>query len=132
MGVFSNFPYTNFHELNLDWLITAMKKLQSNFDRFVDDFESIKVGIPFIHDVAYSYPANSIVIDGNGVAYISKQDVPIGTTLSESDYWISIGAFAYYVEAAETLYIPGRIGAGGDDASHSIVGNILTITESEG
>lgn len=26
MSIFSEFPYTNFHELNLDWLIKAVKE----------------------------------------------------------------------------------------------------------
>ena len=29
MGVFENLPYTNFHELNLDWLIKTVKELAS-------------------------------------------------------------------------------------------------------
>ncbi|MBR3359993.1 MAG: hypothetical protein IKG39_01500 [Lachnospiraceae bacterium] len=34
MGVFDNFPYTNFHDLNLDWLLQAFKKLQDEWDSF--------------------------------------------------------------------------------------------------
>ncbi len=30
MGLFSQFPYTNFHQLNLDWLIKAIKNLEDN------------------------------------------------------------------------------------------------------
>ena len=30
MSLFENFPYTNLHELNLDWLINAMKNLEEN------------------------------------------------------------------------------------------------------
>lgn len=29
MGLFENFPYTNFHELNLDWVIETMKKIDA-------------------------------------------------------------------------------------------------------
>lgn len=29
MGLFNNFPYTNFHELNLDWLINKVKEISS-------------------------------------------------------------------------------------------------------
>lgn len=36
MGLFENFPYTNFHELNLDWIITTMKAL----DKKVDSIEN--------------------------------------------------------------------------------------------
>lgn len=28
MGLFSNFPYTNFHELNLDWIINKVKEIE--------------------------------------------------------------------------------------------------------
>ena len=30
MALFENFPYTNLHELNLDWLINEIKKIESN------------------------------------------------------------------------------------------------------
>lgn len=30
MALFENFPYTNLHELNLDWIINEIKKLESN------------------------------------------------------------------------------------------------------
>lgn len=32
MGFFDKYPYTDFHELNLDWLITQMKALEKHVD----------------------------------------------------------------------------------------------------
>ena len=32
MAFFDKFPYTNFHELNLDWILSKMKELQENID----------------------------------------------------------------------------------------------------
>ena len=32
MGIFEHFPYTNFHELNLDWLLNAVKKLDKKVE----------------------------------------------------------------------------------------------------
>lgn len=32
MPVFETFPYTNFHELNLDWLLATTKKLENTVD----------------------------------------------------------------------------------------------------
>lgn len=32
MGLFNQFPFTNFHEMNLDWLITTMKKSVERID----------------------------------------------------------------------------------------------------
>lgn len=37
MGVFEHFPYANFHEMNLDWLLRAMKEL----DKKDDDLETL-------------------------------------------------------------------------------------------
>ena len=36
MGLFENFPYTNFHELNLDWIIKTMKALDEKVDSIED------------------------------------------------------------------------------------------------
>lgn len=33
MGTFEQFPYTNFHDINLDWIIEALKELN---DRVTD------------------------------------------------------------------------------------------------
>ena len=33
MALFENFPYTNFHELNLDWLLGAVKKIDGRVDQ---------------------------------------------------------------------------------------------------
>lgn len=33
MGLFEHFPYTNFHELNLDWLLRMMKELSARMDK---------------------------------------------------------------------------------------------------
>lgn len=34
MGVFDNFPYTNIHELNLDWLISTVKQIKEEWENF--------------------------------------------------------------------------------------------------
>lgn len=36
MGLFENFPYTNFHELNLDWIVKTMKALDEKVDSIED------------------------------------------------------------------------------------------------
>lgn len=35
-GFIHKFPYSNFHEINLDWLINSMKALQSSFTELSD------------------------------------------------------------------------------------------------
>ena len=39
MGAFEFFPYTNFHELNLDWLLTKVKEYIERFEKLDDDFK---------------------------------------------------------------------------------------------
>ena len=34
MGLYSNFPYTNFHEMNLDWILQQLKDLVDAWDAF--------------------------------------------------------------------------------------------------
>lgn len=36
MGLFEQFPYTNFHELNLDWILQQLKEFQERLDQFHD------------------------------------------------------------------------------------------------
>ena len=38
MGFFNNFPYTNFHELNSDWIVQFVKELSEKYPR---DFEEL-------------------------------------------------------------------------------------------
>ena len=39
MGIFRNFPYTNFHEMNLDWLLNTMKELKASWDSFTVNWQ---------------------------------------------------------------------------------------------
>lgn len=36
MAVFENFPYTNFHEINLDWVISKVTEYVAKFDDLED------------------------------------------------------------------------------------------------
>lgn len=38
MGFFDNFPWTNFHELNLDWIIRTMKSIKESLDKLWKEF----------------------------------------------------------------------------------------------
>ena len=44
MALFENFPYTNLHELNLDWIIETLKSVNA-------DYESVKNFIPMIPEI---------------------------------------------------------------------------------
>lgn len=40
MGVFENFPYSNFHDLNLDWILNAIKELAAKVESFSEELET--------------------------------------------------------------------------------------------
>ena len=39
MGLFNHFPHTNFHELNLDWIIREVKRLSDGVGSFLEQVE---------------------------------------------------------------------------------------------
>ena len=83
MGFFDNFPYTNFHEINLDWLLQAMK----NLDASVREYMAVnKVGFGGIWDITKQYPAYTVVANGSQ-SYISLKPVPAGVDIENTEYW---------------------------------------------
>lgn len=84
MGFFNNFPYTNFHELNIDFLLKEMEKLKS----YVEQYTAINsVGYAGIWDITKQYPQWSVVTDGNR-SYLSKKPVPVGIEIENEEYWL--------------------------------------------
>ena len=87
MGLFDQFPYTNFHELNLDWLLRMIKELNNTVENFVA-LNTIKYADPIQWDITTQYETNTVVVDPNtGTAYISSKPVPAGVALTNTDYW---------------------------------------------
>lgn len=87
MGLFDNFPYTNFHELNLDWLLKMIKELQNTVENFVA-LNTIKYADPIQWNITTQYEANTVVVDPQtGTAYLSSKAVPSGVALTNTDYW---------------------------------------------
>lgn len=83
MGFFRNFPYTNFHEMNLDWLLEEMEKLKL----YVEQYTAInKVEYGGIWDITKQYPRWTIVSNGD-TTWLSLQPVPVGIALENADYW---------------------------------------------
>ena len=90
MGVFEHFPYANFHELNLDWLLKKMKELDLRVEDFIK-INQIKYADPIQWDITKQYEANTIVIDpATGIAYLSTQPVGTGVSIGNTDYWTEI------------------------------------------
>jgi len=90
MGVFEQFPYANFHELNLDWLLKKMRELDKKLDDFIK-INQIKYADPIDWNITNQYEANTVVVDPTtGIAYLSTQAVPSGVSITNTDYWTPI------------------------------------------
>lgn len=95
----NDFPYTDFHELNLTWLIKKMIELNSTVKNFVS-LNTIKYADPIQWDITKQYETNTVVIDPNtGTAYISVQPVPSGVELSNPDYWTVVFNLSQIISA---------------------------------
>ena len=97
MPVFEEFPYTNFHELNLDWILKEMKELDQNIKDLIAS-DIIKYADPIQWSILTAYEKYTIVLDSSYNAYMSMQDVPAGTALSDTSYWQQIGNLYGYLE----------------------------------
>ena len=87
--LFANYPYTDFHELNLDWILKKIKEL----DQEVDDFVTFnKITFAGAWDGS-AYPKWTIVDDGAGNGYLSIRAVPANVPLSNTDYWQPVSQY---------------------------------------
>lgn len=101
MPMFKNeYPYTNIHEINLDWIIKNVEEIRAMVDKYIINYEQITFADPIGWEYAVAYPMHTIVLDQSYNAYLSKQDVPSYTQLGDSDYWLKIGDFFQYIEKA--------------------------------
>ena len=101
MGLFERFPYTNFHELNAEWLLKKMKELTETVNQFIAT-ESLKFADPIIWDITTQYQKSTIVLDPTGNAYLSVQIVPAGIQLNNDEYWLEIFNFTDYTRTANS------------------------------
>lgn len=99
--MFNNYPYTDTHELNLDWIIKKMKELEIEFDEF-----KVVNNITFsgTWDITKNYPAWTIVSDNN-IGYVSLQPVPAGVPLTNGAYWVEVIDYTAQIAGLENRVI---------------------------
>ena len=85
------YPYTDTHELNLDWILKQIKLIVTE----INEFEAInKITFGGNWDISMAYPAWTVVNDGNGNGFLSLQPVPAGVDLTNTDYWVQVCDYA--------------------------------------
>ena len=83
MGFVNKYPYTSFHELNLDWVIQQIMALHHDYDEFKAVNTITNAGA---WDITKQYQAWTIVSDNNA-GYISLKQVPAGVAITNTEYW---------------------------------------------
>lgn len=103
----NKYPYTDFHELNLDWILCKIKEYCKKVNDFIAFNRLVWRGL---WDGNNTYPAWSIVTDDAGNVYISLKYVPKNVPLTNEEYWMKIFDF-------EALYksFDDRIKTNADD-----------------
>lgn len=85
-------PYTNFHDLNLDWIIEVLNEFNTKLTDFVS-LATIKYANPIQWNITSQYESNTVVVDSDGNAYLSVRPVPSGVSLDRTEFWTKIGNF---------------------------------------
>lgn len=88
MGFF-NFPHTRTYDTDLGWLIKELNRVKELLNQYLEN-AVITFADPITWNITEQYPALTCVIDSDGTAYLSKQPVPAGVDISNTDYWLPI------------------------------------------
>lgn len=85
----NKFPYSDTHELNLDWIISECKRLAEE----MKSFEAINT-VEYVGtwSISGSYKAWAVV-NHNNYAYMSIKPVPAGIDITNQEYWVYVSQF---------------------------------------
>ena len=90
MAFYDKFPYTNFQELNLDYILKIVVEQNEEISKFVS-LNALKYANPIQWAITRQYEKNTIVIDpSTGIAYISVKPVPLGVSVTNDEYWTEV------------------------------------------
>lgn len=92
--IINNWPYSDMHNLNLDWILTKIKKLGHEVENMEEFFPHISTWNNGNWDIDHDYELNEIVINGNDI-YMAKKNVPAGENINNTDYWLLVGTDSY-------------------------------------
>lgn len=98
--MFNQYPYLNIQDLNLDYILKAIREMRYEVTNFVS-INAIKYADPIQWNITSQYEKNTIVIDPvTGTAYISVAPVPAGVALTRPEYWTVVFDLGSFVTRA--------------------------------
>lgn len=98
--MFNQYPYLNINDLNLDFVLNAIREMKYEVTNFVS-INAIKYADPIQWNITSQYEKNTIVIDPvTGTAYISVAPVPSGVALTRPEYWTVVFDLGSFVTRA--------------------------------
>lgn len=101
-GFLNQFPYSDFHEMNLDWIIKQIKQFRTELDNFEI---TNKVNYGGEWDITKQYAPWTVVLDSaTGFVMISVKAVPAGIPLTNEDYWTVAAPFRVDTALSNTSY----------------------------
>ena len=88
MAVFNRYPYTNFQEMNLDWILQQLKDLTDEWITFENQYQGITATA---QTVPYGSGADVTVTGGSGTPFNFDFDIPAGKDLKLTSSVIKYG-----------------------------------------
>lgn len=89
MGIYNKYPYTDFHEMNLDWIIKMIHEMETSLNEF-EALNKITFAGPW--NITSQYPQWAIV-ENDGSGYLSLKAVPAGIRLTDPEYWLHVSTY---------------------------------------
>lgn len=98
MAIFNKYPYSNFQELNLDWILQELKDLTDEWAVFENQYQGITAEA---ETVPYNDGASVNVTGGNGQPFNFDFKIPAGKDIAIYQYAITYGV------SNDTATVPG-------------------------